>query len=72
MVEPAPIDLEGLLQAEDFDPRDPTAKAHTVTRMIGRAGTARILEEAAKCDIVCANCHRVRTYDRRMAVATRE
>lgn len=58
--------------AMDFDHRDPTAKAHTVTRMIGRAGTARILEEAAKCDIVCANCHRVRTYDRRMAVATRE
>ncbi len=28
---------------------------------------ARILDEAAKCDIVCANCHRVRTYDRRMA-----
>jgi hypothetical protein len=56
----------------DFDHRDPTAKAYAVARMIGRAGTARILEEVAKCDIVCTNCHRVRTYDRRMAVATRE
>ena len=54
--------------AMDFDHRDPTAKRSTVTRMIGRAGTARILEEVAKCDIVCANCHRLRTYRRRVAV----
>jgi hypothetical protein len=53
--------------AMDFDHRDPTSKEYTVTRMIGRAGTARILAEVAKCDIVCANCHRVRTLDRRTA-----
>lgn len=51
--------------AMDFDHRDPTEKRYTVTRMIGRAGTARILEEVAKCDIVCANCHRLRTFRRR-------
>ena len=50
-----------------FDHRDPTTKAHFVTQMIGRAGTARILEEVAKCDIVCANCHRERTHSRRLA-----
>jgi formate-dependent nitrite reductase cytochrome c552 subunit len=54
----------------DFDHRDPSAKRATVTRMIGRASTARILDEVAKCDIVCANCHRARTYRRRMT-ATR-
>lgn len=54
--------------AMDFDHRDAGRKRYTVTRMIGRAGTARILEEVAKCDIVCANCHRSRTYQRRMAV----
>lgn len=53
--------------AMDFDHRDPGAKRYTVTRMIGRAGTERILAEVAKCDIVCANCHRLRTFERRMA-----
>jgi 5-methylcytosine-specific restriction endonuclease McrA len=53
--------------AMDFDHRDPATKLYTVTQMIGRAGTQRILDEAAKCDIVCANCHRLRTFDMRMA-----
>lgn len=53
--------------AMDFHHRDPTMKQYTVSRMIGRSGAARILEEAAKCDIVCANCHRLRTNDRRVA-----
>src|SRR5688572_14343539 len=25
----------------------------------------RILEEIAKCDVVCSNCHRQRTHDRK-------
>jgi hypothetical protein len=58
--------------AMDFDHRDPASKLSAVTRMIGRAGTARILDEAAKCDIVCANCHRLRTFDRRSADSVRE
>lgn len=58
--------------AMDFDHRDPGSKASAVTRMIGRAGTPRILEEAAKCDIVCANCHRLRTHSRREAGSVRE
>ena len=48
-----------------FDHRDSSQKNYTVTRMIGRAGRQKIVEEAAKCDIVCANCHRKRTYRRR-------
>ena len=39
--------------------------------MIGRSGTERILAEVAKCDIVCANCHRARTFGRRRDEALR-
>ena len=53
--------------AMDFDHRDPAQKLYTVSRMVGRAGTARIMAEVAKCDIVCANCHRDRTFRRRAA-----
>ena len=51
--------------AMDFDHRDAADKHSGVTRMIGRAGLGTILAEAAKCDIVCANCHRARTFRRR-------
>jgi hypothetical protein len=56
----------------DFDHRDPMAKSSMVPGMIGRAGDARILAEVAKCDIVCANCHRTRTIERRDGVSARE
>jgi hypothetical protein len=29
-----------------------------------RKGMKALEEEIAKCDVVCANCHRIRTYDR--------
>jgi hypothetical protein len=50
--------------AMDFDHRDPTIKVRSVTRMIV-GSIDRMLAEAAKCDIVCANCHRLRTFRRR-------
>jgi len=34
--------------------------------MIASHGIERILAEVDKCDIVCANCHRLRTYQRRL------
>jgi formate-dependent nitrite reductase cytochrome c552 subunit len=58
--------------AMDFDHRDPATKRSAVTRLFGRAGVGRILAEAAKCDIVCANCHRLRTFDRRSQLSARE
>src|SRR5262249_2796711 len=32
-----------------------------------RLSWERIAEEIAKCDVVCANCHRIRTHERRIA-----
>lgn len=58
--------------AMDFDHRDPVRKRDGVTRMVGRAGAERILAEAAKCDIVCATCHRSRTLVRRVGLSERE
>ncbi len=53
----------------EFDHRDPWNKRFGITRKIGRVGLARLMAEAAKCDIVCANCHRERTFRAREAVA---
>jgi hypothetical protein len=56
----------------DFDHRDPGTKRSRVPALIGRAADARILAEVAKCDIVCANCHRARTFARREDTTRRE
>jgi len=47
----------------DFDHRDPSAKKADVSLLV-KNGSAwdTVIEEIAKCDIVCANCHRLRTY----------
>jgi hypothetical protein len=39
-------------------------KLGNVSRLINRASWARIEQEIAKCDLVCSNCHRIRTYNR--------
>jgi hypothetical protein len=52
-----------------FDHRDPAEKRSTVSQMISQAGPETILAEVAKCDIVCVNCHRDRTYRKRSANA---
>jgi hypothetical protein len=47
----------------DFDHHAPGSK----TLAIGESAlvsTARLLAEIAKCEVVCANCHRIRTFTR--------
>ncbi len=51
--------------ALEFDHIDPTEKKRTISRMVseGRSKDS-ILEEIAKCEPVCSNCHRLREYNR--------
>ncbi|HKP06388.1 MAG TPA: hypothetical protein VJU58_03970, partial [Microbacterium sp.] len=48
----------------EFDHRDPTTKVDTVSRIAMSRGTPAILKEIEKCDLVCANCHRMRSVAR--------
>ena len=50
----------------DFDHRRDTKKVYNVGSMFAHHYSKELIEtEVAKCDLVCANCHRVRTRDRR-------
>jgi hypothetical protein len=42
----------------DFHHRDPEEKADVLSHMIKSASESSILKELAKCDVLCANCHR--------------
>ena len=48
----------------DFDHRDGSDKVNNISRLISRGNWARIEAEITKCDLVCANCHRIRTFVR--------
>lgn len=50
----------------DFDHRDAATKKFTIAAgtAVLRLGLEKILEEIQKCDLVCANCHRIRTHAR--------
>lgn len=39
-------------------------KSFNIGAMSYKRGLKRVLEEIAKCDVVCANCHADRTYKR--------
>lgn len=48
-----------------FDHLDPETKAMEVARMVTHGYSERaILDEVAKCELVCANCHADRTHRR--------
>lgn len=50
----------------DFDHRDKTQKLTSVSLMITvhRYSKDKILNEIIKCDLICSNCHRIRTHNR--------
>jgi len=51
----------------DFDHRPGVDKSFGLNgHNLGRHALATVMDEVAKCDLVCANCHRLRTQRRRM------
>ncbi len=49
--------------AMDFDHRDPKEKSFDLSNSVSRCiSDDVVLAEIAKCDVVCALCHRYRTY----------
>lgn len=51
-----------------FDHRGDGAKAFILSQA---PSIAKAQEEIAKCDLVCANCHAIRTYTRRLTLLNR-
>jgi hypothetical protein len=52
--------------AMQFDHRPGEEKTMELAHLAARGSPARIAAEMAKCDLVCANCHAVRTFLRRV------
>jgi hypothetical protein len=46
-----------------FDHRESDKKFKNLSKMTNYSWD-RIMEEISKCDLVCANCHALRTYNR--------
>ena len=53
----------------DFDHPDPTVKIADVSTL-KLTSLPRLLEEIGKCDLVCVNCHRLRTYNSSQSLDT--
>lgn len=51
----------------EFDHRDPAQKLFTVGSGASSRWATRLTEEIAKCDVVCANCHKIRTFKRKVS-----
>lgn len=50
--------------ALDFDHLPGFPKLRNIGRLAKDGGRARVYAEVAKCEVVCANCHRVRSLQR--------
>lgn len=55
----------------DFDHLE--NKLGNVSSMLARGlAEAKIMAEVGKCDLICSNCHRIRTHNRRASVVQRK
>ncbi len=53
------------LEVFDFDHLPGTEKLDGVGELLQSASDERLQKELVKCELVCANCHRTRTAERR-------
>lgn len=49
--------------ALDFDHIDPSKKLFDISRKIVFSKFSDLMEEIKKCRVVCANCHRIHSYE---------
>ncbi len=49
----------------DFDHRDPTKKVSKISNLMRLGSRQKLEAELAKCDLVCSNCHRIRTHKKK-------
>jgi len=59
-----------VLQVLEFDHRDDERKLFDVSDRMTSGNIEDLKREIAKCDVVCANCHRIRTVKRKQFGAT--
>jgi hypothetical protein len=52
-----------------FDHLPGTLKVDDVSTLLRRKRKRLLIEEVKKCELVCANCHAVRSYKRSRGVA---
>ena len=48
----------------DFDHKEGEQKEESVGLLVRALSVRRLLDEIEKCDVVCSNCHRIRTFNR--------
>jgi hypothetical protein len=57
------------IECMDFDHVQPVLKAGTISRMVKDASSVKkFIKELDKCEVVCSNCHRIRTRVRQEVV----
>lgn len=55
----------------EFDHREGEEKVDAIANLAANGSLKALLAELEKCDVVCANCHRARTYFRRQKASCR-
>lgn len=64
------VDCNGVFPTDVMEYDHLRDKVRDVSKLAGssRCGVKQVLDEIAKCDLVCANCHRIRSLRRRQGL----